>query len=241
MFSVIIPTRDRPQYLLEAVQSVLRQTLPGNEIIVVNDGEGPLPALDGLPVRVLDNQQRGPVAARILGVASAIRENIAFLDDDDQWIDEGHLSTAAERLASDAHFCFADGVLTFEPDDQGRKPASFPYSHGADRHTLAADNTILISAVCYRRALHDQLGPFDMALPYYWDWDWYLRVARAGFALAHIERPAVSIRVHQENMSGAAMADARQANLEALARKHEMKLPALKNHLSLALERLETS
>ena len=35
----------------------------------------------------------------------------------------------------------------------------------------------------YRRSIHNVLGQFDESIPYYWDWDWYLRVARGGFKL----------------------------------------------------------
>ena len=32
----------------------------------------------------------------------------------------------------------------------------------------------------YRRSLHAAIGAVDESLPFYWDWDWYLRVARSG-------------------------------------------------------------
>ncbi|MFO1035114.1 MAG: hypothetical protein U1E15_14020 [Hyphomicrobiales bacterium] len=85
--------------------------------------------------------------------------------------------------------------------------------------SLAVDNTILISAVCYRKALHDRLGRFDAALPYYWDWDWYIRVARSGAHLQHIPEVITDIRIHGQNMSGDATRAARQANLDAFAGK----------------------
>jgi glycosyltransferase involved in cell wall biosynthesis len=237
MFSVIIPTKDRPQFLRQAVLSVLGQSLTGNEIIVVNDGDGPVTVLDGLPVRIIDNEQRGPVAARRLGVKVAAFQHIAFLDDDDWWLAADHLERAAQILERGASFCFADGILRFEPDASGVRPPDIPFAENADALSLEVDNTILISSVCYRRNLHEALGDFDLDLPYYWDWDWYLRVARAGHQLHRLQGPAVAIRVHRENMSGAASALPRQANLEALARKHGLAVPVLKNHLSLAIER----
>jgi hypothetical protein len=73
-------------------------------------------------------------------------------------------------------------------------------------------------------------------LPFYWDWDWYLRVARSGAVLHHIAVPTVRITLHDGNMSGDASAEERTANLAQLASKHGLPPLQLKNHLSLALE-----
>jgi hypothetical protein len=154
---------------------------------------------------------------------------IAFLDDDDWWIDKHYLAKAAERFNSGAGFCFADGCMTFESG-----AASLPYTFPADAHSLERDNTILISAVSYRKSLHEDLGAFDETLPYYWDWDWYLRVARAGGRLHHLREPVVAIRVHDQNMSGESLAGERRANLDRFAAKHRLPAIPLKNHLDIA-------
>jgi glycosyltransferase involved in cell wall biosynthesis len=230
LFTVVIPTRNRPAFLPQAVASVLSQSQPA-EVLVVDDGEGAAATLSGHGERVivLDNQRRGPVAARNLGVGRARTPFIAFLDDDDWFCDRDHLAMAATALAEGAGLSFSNGHLVF---DDGSPPLLF--SFGADARSLEADNTILISAVAYRRDLHDAIGRFDEALPYYWDWDWYLRVARSGARLAHIARPTVSIRVHGGNMSGVEQEAARRANLDRLAAKHQLPPIPLKNHLSLA-------
>ncbi|MBI2720465.1 MAG: glycosyltransferase [Rhizobiales bacterium] len=232
-FSVIIPTRDRPHYLRQALRSVLAQAHADIETIVVNDGTGGAEIANSVSsaIRVLDSRGQGPVAARIAGVAAARGEAIAFLDDDDRFTDEMYLARAARHFAEGADFCFADGTLVF---DDGR--ADLPFSYTADASSLARDNTILISAVSYRRNLHDRLGRFDETLPYYWDWDWYLRVAGSGARLWHDQNPVVAIRLHAENMSGESLATARRANLDRLAEKHKLAPLALKNHLDLARE-----
>ena len=231
-FSVIIPTRGRPHYLRQAVASVLSQSHAACEIIVVDDGEGAAGAVGHLfpSVLVLDNRQRGPVQARNLGVAAAGGDCIAFLDDDDWWTDRDYLATAAKAFESGAEFCFADGTMVFE---DGRQPLAFAFA--ADADSLRRDNTILISAVSYRRALHKTLGSFDEALPFYWDWDWYLRVALSGHRLTHLEFPAAAIRVHPRNMSGESRERRRRANLDALAAKHGLAALPLKNHIDIAM------
>ena len=230
-FSVVIPTRNRPQFLTQAVTSVLDQNFAADEILVVDDGHGAGMALAGLSprIRVLDNGSRGPVPARNLGVETASGDVIAFLDDDDWWTDRSYLAKAAAVFDAGAAFCFGDGTMVFE---DGR--ADLPYSFGADASTLERDNTILISAVTFRRALHAGMGRFDESLPYYWDWDWYLRVARAGHLLHHIAQPVVAIRVHALNMSGDSLEVQRRANLDAFAAKHGLQPIPLKNHLDIA-------
>ena len=97
-FSVIMPTRNRPQYLVQAVESVLAQDDVTFEILVVDDGIIALPTLTDGRIKILSNNQRGPVPARNLGVANAKGGHIAFLDDDDWWTESDFLSRAHEIL-----------------------------------------------------------------------------------------------------------------------------------------------
>jgi glycosyltransferase involved in cell wall biosynthesis len=229
--SVIIPTRNRHRFLRQAIASVLAQTLAAKEIIVVDDGTGAKDAAGGMhpSIAVLDNRERGPVPARNYGAGTATGDCIAFLDDDDWWTDTSYLESAAQAFDAGSHFTYADGTMMFE---DGR-PA-LPFAFHADAGTLTHDNTILISAVCYRRQLHRQVGRFDETLPFYWDWDWYLRVARDGRALTHIERPAVAIRIHSQNMSGESLERQRRENLDRFSVKHGLPPIPLKNHLDIA-------
>jgi len=90
--SAVIPTHNRPQQLHAAVASVLAQTMPPHEIIVVDDGSRPEvdPQLFNdlpIPVQVVrNNEAQGVASARNLGVKSATGDFIAFLDDDDSWL-----------------------------------------------------------------------------------------------------------------------------------------------------------
>ncbi len=228
LISVIIPTRDRPDYLAEAVASVLVQTHRQLELLIVNDGSVPVSLPDDNRVRVLDSGQRGAVPARNMGLDTARGDVIAWLDDDDTWIDATFLDTAQSVLASSGGLVFADGTLIY-PDGRTSN-----FAQNANAVSLENNNTILISAVCYRKSLHDELGLFDKALPYYWDWDWYLRVARSGHNLHRIVRPVVNIRIHENNMSGTINVPARTENLNVFATKHGLGKIPLKSHVDFA-------
>jgi glycosyltransferase involved in cell wall biosynthesis len=88
-YSVIIATCQRREYVVEAVRSVVEQTLPAEEILVVVDG-----STDGTAevvrktypgVVVIEQPNRGAAAARNAGIAEARGEWLCFLDDDDLW------------------------------------------------------------------------------------------------------------------------------------------------------------
>jgi glycosyltransferase involved in cell wall biosynthesis len=85
--SAVIPTFDRHHLLPVAVASVLGQTEPPDEVLVVDNGFTPVDA-DSLPkgVRLVRiTAGAGVSVARNVGVAEAQHEYVAFLDDDDRW------------------------------------------------------------------------------------------------------------------------------------------------------------
>ncbi len=89
LFSVIIPTYNRADLLRETLDSVLAQSFKDYEIIVVDDGstdatEAVVQSYGGR-IHFLRQQNRGPGAARNLGLRHATGTYVAFLDSDDLW------------------------------------------------------------------------------------------------------------------------------------------------------------
>lgn len=88
-FSVVIPAYNRGNLLREALQSVFAQEHTDYEVIVVDDGStediAAIAREFGDRVRCLRQENRGPGAARNLGIADATGEYVAFLDSDDLW------------------------------------------------------------------------------------------------------------------------------------------------------------
>lgn len=83
--SVVIPTIGRAS-LHRAVASVLEQTEPVDEVIVVADTDQPLSHPPDERIRLLPNDSRlGPAASRQRGIDAATGAVIALLDDDDEW------------------------------------------------------------------------------------------------------------------------------------------------------------
>lgn len=102
LFSVIIPTYNREMLLREALGSVFAQTCTDYEVIVVDDGstDGTTEYARSLGdrIRLLQQPNRGPGAARNRGAAAAQGTYLAFLDSDDLWF-PWTLATFADMLS----------------------------------------------------------------------------------------------------------------------------------------------
>jgi glycosyltransferase involved in cell wall biosynthesis len=91
--AAIIPTYNRVQTVSRSIESVLQQTRPLDEIVVVDDGstdetQASLAARYGSSIRYIRTANRGVSAARMTGVEAARTAWIAFLDSDDEWMPE---------------------------------------------------------------------------------------------------------------------------------------------------------
>ena len=86
-FSVITPTYNRPEYLLEELRSIQRQLGEIWEVVVVDDGDGSgiqvVRDLNDSRIKAIQNPGTGQVEARNAGVRLANGDHIVLLDDDD--------------------------------------------------------------------------------------------------------------------------------------------------------------
>ena len=85
LFSVILPTHNRPHLLPQAIESVLAQTVDDFQLVIVDDGSDP-PATVPTDSRIQHarlDQPRGPARARNRGLELAVGRYVCFLDDDD--------------------------------------------------------------------------------------------------------------------------------------------------------------
>ncbi len=206
--SVIIPTYNYGRFVTEAVDSVLAQTHPDREIIVVDDGSSDDTPQRMAPyadrVRYLRQANQGPSASRNNGIAAARGEFVAFLDADDIWhpqILEAQLSYlgAHPEVALVATDCTLD------------RPAAWPALPAslADIATpVTLDELVIhsrfgICGVIIRKAHLDEVGCFDARLKAAEDRDLWLRLADR-FRIAKLQLPLWWYRFHESNSSYAA-------------------------------------
>jgi glycosyltransferase involved in cell wall biosynthesis len=103
--AVVIPLFNGARWILQALDSILAQTRPPAEVVVVEDGstdDSPrLVETYGRGVLLLRGEKRGPPAARNLGLGRTRSSFVAFLDQDDVWHPR-HLEFLADALARNA-------------------------------------------------------------------------------------------------------------------------------------------
>ena len=165
LFSVVIPTRDRPQFVQEAVGSVLAQSVSDFEVIVVNDGGSAVTDLGNDPrVRIVELPiGGGPAAARNTGLERAVGEYVAFLDDDDVWL-PGRLELAVQGLRSAPVACCLNGWL----GDTDRRTA------WSRRRLRQVDHPLHLGCVAALRKIAPRFDPKYLACE---DVDWWIRLS----------------------------------------------------------------
>ncbi|HYD88942.1 MAG TPA: glycosyltransferase family 2 protein [Vitreimonas sp.] len=185
LISVVVPTRDRPDYLRQALASI--RALEGPEfefeILVGDNGADPrsVEAARAFGAVHIAVATPGAGAARNAGLSAARGEFIAFLDDDDVWMDS-HIRPHLALLDANPEL---DGVMAqvIAVDDEMR-PLDEPWPVRAPRegHTLVQSMLSgyypQIGATIVRARVRDEVGLFDERLLGDQDWDWQLRVAR---------------------------------------------------------------
>lgn len=190
--SAVIPTRHRPGSLLWAVESVLAQTHPVAEVVVVIDG--PDPVTESMLTTVTDQRLRvlalpAPVGgsdARNAGVRAASGEWIAFLDDDDEWLPnktERQLAmlpqAQGEPILSCRFLARTDAGARIWPE-RLPQPSEPLCEYLLTRHGFRrSDGMVATPTILTRRSLLCQV-PFRSGLKKHQDWDWILRAGREG-------------------------------------------------------------
>lgn len=210
LVSVVIPTYNRARYLAEAVESVLAQSYPHVEVIIIDDGStddtSAVAARYASKVRYVwqPNSERG--AARNRGLRLARGEFVAFLDSDDVWM--------PDKLARDLQLfqrrpeiglVYSDIRLM---DAQGRRLQRIrrPGCHGWVTGHLLRENFLSIGAHLARTQAFRDAGGFreERELAGSEDWEAWVRLStRVQFG--YVASPTTHVRVHPDNsMSNAA-------------------------------------
>jgi len=235
-FSIIIPTKNRTVLLDRALKSVLAQTNQNYELIVVDDGDGSGLNLarrhESAKIVTLSSQSAGQVAARALAISQAKGKFLAWLDDDDCW-EPWHLENLDKILFREPCVAFSSGWIKHETDD-GSHVSTTPFLASASAASLQENNTLLWSGIAYPKEFHQTFGDFDGSLAYYWDWDWYLRLAKAGIRFKSAQRASVWISARSSSVSSAQNELQRRIELDRLQLKHNLGSIELKNHASIA-------
>jgi glycosyltransferase involved in cell wall biosynthesis len=228
--SVIIPTYNHAQYVVETIQSVLKQSFRDFEVIVVNDGSSDQtenvlkPYIDAGLIHYVRQENQGVAIARNHGLALAVGGYIAFLDDDDLWPPD-KLEWQVEFLDHSDAVLIGGGCYSNESEDPDLLAGADPVRPLQDRDLFRRNPFSSPGQTLLRRSAMEQVGGFD---PEIWgadDLDLWMRLLSAG-PLFISRKPALFYRLHQHNASSDAIKMA--TNLEKVFAKNLMLFPVSK-------------
>ncbi len=223
--SVVIPAYNAGGYLARAIDSVLAQSRPAEEIVVVDDGSSDNTAQVaqgyGEKIRFIRQENAGASVARNTGIEAATSEWIAFLDADDEWLGN-HLLLHSQLLERNPQLAWTTGNFyrcRCDRDHERHQDMNPQRLAGAERllagkeyfesyfaahaaYAAGCTDTILVK----RQALYDA-GLFLVGLGRINDVDMWFRVAynqrRIGFvaeptAIYHMGVPESIIKMHKD-------------------------------------------
>lgn len=198
LVSVVIPTFNRKDLLLEVLANVFSQTYRPIEVIVIDDCStdgtrdavmtspfAPDVVFEALPVN------GGPAAARNAGILRAKGKYIAFMESDDLWM-PCKLRTQVTRMESypqDQPVVIYSRLWIQRPFEVLVRPvrgirfkealADYLFAHGG----FIAQHTVLISAALAKSVLYDN------SLRLHEDWDFYIRLESQGARFVMVDEP----------------------------------------------------
>lgn len=205
--TAIIPVYNRFKWVPRAIDSILAQTYPPDEIILVDDGSktpladflAPLGYLDRVRVCRSD-ENLGSSEARNYGARQAKTEWVAFLDSDDLWFPDC-LERLTDHLRNTPDCDGVDGPMVYKFPD---REVVFGRDRAQRMRLIDAvtQNQIYNQLFLVKRKLISELG-YDSRVYFFDDYALSLRLASGGYNVDHIYGEAIGVH-HRlgENFSG---------------------------------------
>lgn len=192
--SVVIPTHNRPNLLHRAVESVLSQTVPVAEILIVDDLDDSKTkelclSFENSLIRYVPNMSgRGASSSRNLGVSLAVSNYVAFLDDDDLWLPEKIEKQIKMIRADKLDACFSQMLIKYENTDIVYSTRTSNSSN--PKREILFENFIggTISAII-KRDLLLEVGSFDEEFKAREEYDLWIRIIHSGAQIGVVEEP----------------------------------------------------
>jgi glycosyltransferase involved in cell wall biosynthesis len=200
LVSCIVPCFNGSRFLQECLASVLAQTHRPLEVIVVDDGSTDTSSevvhRFGDAVNYHRRENGGPAAACNTGLALARGEFIAFLEQDDLWV-EGKTERQLAELAShiELDYCVSHVQNFWVPElrDEALRYRDHPVMQPVPGY--------VVQTLLARRRAFDRVGPFDESLRFACASDWFMRAEEAGCRGGLVPEVLTRRRLHEDNFS----------------------------------------
>ena len=222
LVSVVIPCYNHAQFLGGAIESVLAQSYPEVEIVVVDDGspDDTAGVAAGYPsVKLVQTTNQGLSRARNNGIAAGTGSLYVFLDADDR-LTPGAIEASVACLDANPNCGMVFG-RHFRVHADGSRVNDPPQARvGGDAYeALLRGNAVgAIDAVLWRAEAIRAVGGFDVSLPAAEDYDLFLRMAQRYPAVQH-DAVVVQVLLHDAGMHRD-LALMLQWTITALRRQH---------------------
>jgi glycosyltransferase involved in cell wall biosynthesis len=209
LVSAIITTRQRPELLMRAVQSVCNETWPAIELIVVEDGND----LDLLSLKSLNDavqliqqdgsERLGVAGARNLGLAHAAGEYMICLDDDDV-VEPTRIATLANiALEGRCDVCYGRTRKHLPGSSDNWYPIpTYPGSSGEITFTDILICFPHINSILWRVDTLKSVGGFDSQTPNFDEWSPLLKILDRGGRAYFTEAIVADWFVHDRGLTG---------------------------------------
>lgn len=205
LVSVVIPAYNHAGLILETLNSVLNQTFPDYEVIVINDGSpdetGEILAsrVASGKIRYIEQVNSGQASARNRGLAAAKGEYVAFLDDDDLWPHD-KLEWQVSLLQELPNLLAVAGTAVSFDGNGNIQNAGWCEPVITPARLFCGNPIWSPGQVLIRRSVLLTLGGFDTKIWGADDYDLWFRLSNRGlFAMRNIS--ALSYRLHARNAS----------------------------------------
>jgi len=193
--SVVIPSYNRVDVLIRAIDSVLAQTSAVDEIIVVDDGSDDdtrAQVTRQYPdIKYIYQDNRGVSAARNRGIAQSKSSWIAFLDSDDSWLPQKieHIRSAQQQhqeyqIYHSNEIWIRNGVRV-NAMNKHRKTGGWIFQQCLPLCVISP------SAVVIKSELFEAVGRFDESMPACEDYDLWLRICHQ-YPVHYIDQPLIT-------------------------------------------------
>lgn len=211
IISIIVPTYNRWELLIDSLESVFEQTFPDWEAVIVNDAgtkpeEKMVQILNHPRITYVEHKDnKGLACSRNTGIDCSRGEFIAYLDDDDIYY-PNHLEVLLNAMYQykwDIAYTDAyKGICTYENGKYTLVEKILEYSNDYSIEKLWRNNFIPVNCVMHRRDCLDKTGNFDINLKVLEDWDLWLRMS-LHYNLQHLPIITAEYRVRNDktNMS----------------------------------------
>jgi glycosyltransferase involved in cell wall biosynthesis len=243
LISIIIPCFNSGEYLPDALSSVESYRGTNNyEIIIVNDGSTDLQTIKLLEqlkkdkLKIIEQENKGPAAARNTGVKASTGEYILFLDSDNK-IRGSYIDIGIELMNNNQDI----GVVYGKPFFFGDTNVARFNSRDFCMSTLLLCNYIDMCSVV-RKSMLIKLGGLDesQALIGHEDWELWIRAGAAGWKFRYVDKVLYEYRVRENSLVKQSLREDEHAKmLEYLYIKH-LKI-FLKNYKDLYNKTVELS